>query len=170
MPSSGQHRSRQVLDSIAIAVALGFGSGSGRRAPGTVGSFVALLVWWTIVGLLPADWQIAGTLGLALLGAVAGIPSVSATLRSQRLGTDQDPSSIVIDEWVGMFIALLGVVPDSCWPLIAFGLFRLFDIAKPGPVAWAEHVPGVAGVMLDDIVAGALVVILMHGLLLPLVI
>ena len=58
----------------------------------------------------------------------------------------------------------------TCWPLIAFGLFRLFDIAKPGPVAWAEHVPGVAGVMLDDIVAGALVVILMHGLLLPLVI
>jgi phosphatidylglycerophosphatase A len=44
--------------------------------------------------------------------------------------------------------------------LLAFLLFRLFDIAKPGPVGWADRQHGARGVMLDDVIAGALAAVL----------
>jgi phosphatidylglycerophosphatase A len=83
-------------------------------------------------------------------------------------GEDKDPSEIVIDEVVGMWIALwplsaglwLGgadpwVFPWPGW-VGAFVMFRLFDVWKPGPVGWADRQPGTMGVMLDDVIAGAL--------------
>jgi phosphatidylglycerophosphatase A len=64
----------------------------------------------------------------------------------------------VIDEWAGLFVALCGVDLFSFGQVvIALVGFRLFDIVKPGPVAWAERLPGAIGVMADDIVAGGLV-------------
>jgi phosphatidylglycerophosphatase A len=71
---------------------------------------------------------------------------------------DQDPGWIVVDEAAGMLIALAGLsMTASIWGvLIAFGLFRVFDIFKPWPISWADQQKGALGVMLDDIVAGAL--------------
>jgi phosphatidylglycerophosphatase A len=71
---------------------------------------------------------------------------------------DQDPGWIVVDEAAGMLIALAGLsMTASIWGvLIAFGLFRIFDIFKPWPISWADRQKGAFGVMLDDVVAGAL--------------
>ena len=122
-------------------------------APGTAGSAAAL-----IAGILLLQWG-HGALVLALaLAVLLAFPAVSA---HHRLTGRHDPSEVVIDEVVGQWLAML-VLPawgsDGfwLWALAAFALFRLFDIAKPGPVGWAERLPGAAGVIADDAVAGVL--------------
>jgi len=165
MSPAGQHRSGSFLDLAALCVATGFGSGRAARAPGTWGSLAALGCWW-IASLLVHE-PLQNTLSIALLvtSLLAGWWSIPRALRCGRF-QGSDPGGVVIDEWAGMFTSLLGVPVFSPWPLVAFGLFRLLDILKPGPIGWAERVPGATGVLLDDLVAGALVGILMHGLLL----
>jgi phosphatidylglycerophosphatase A len=65
---------------------------------------------------------------------------------------------VVIDEVAGQMVALLGATWRPSWAglLIAFALFRLFDIAKPGPVGWADRRSGSLYVMADDLIAGGL--------------
>ena len=71
---------------------------------------------------------------------------------------DSDPSWIVIDEAAGLGVALLpfAFAPSPAAAVFAFVLFRAFDAAKPPPVSHAERAPGAMGVLLDDLVAGAL--------------
>jgi phosphatidylglycerophosphatase A len=85
--------------------------------------------------------------------------------KSLRQLSEQDPGWIVIDEWAGMFVALVAANPSS-WSqvLSALVVFRVFDISKLGPVKTAERVPGSLGVMLDDLVAGALAWIVVQAL------
>tara|TARA_Y100000588_G_scaffold111434_1_gene122228 strand:- start:2795 stop:3004 length:210 start_codon:yes stop_codon:yes gene_type:complete len=66
-----------------------------------------------------------------------------------------------------MWIALVAI-PNTWWiAILAFLVFRFFDIAKPGPIAWVDrHIKGGLGVMLDDVLAGAATCIIIHGLLL----
>lgn len=89
--------------------------------------------------------------GLILVTLVSG--ALSAAEVEHREGTD-DPSKIVVDEVVGQWLALF-LLPFS-WPIVmvAFVLFRAFDIWKPFPVRAAERVGHGVGVMLDDVVAG----------------
>ena len=93
---------------------------------------------------------------LALLITIIGFYAVREVLRDTP---NQDPGWIVVDEAAGMLLALAGLSLDaSFWGvLLAFGLFRVFDIFKPWPISWADQQKGAFGVMLDDIVAGALV-------------
>lgn len=78
---------------------------------------------------------------------------------------DLDPSEVVVDESIGVLLALAFVPWELGWVIAAFLLFRAFDITKPGPVGWAERkLAGAAGVVFDDVVAG-----LMAGALLALV-
>ena len=67
------------------------------------------------------------------------------------------PQWIVIDEWAGLFIALVGLQPSQ-WllVLVAWISFRFFDVSKIGPVGVAERLPGAIGIMGDDVVAGVL--------------
>jgi len=90
-----------------------------------------------------------------LLITIIGFYAVREVLRDTP---NQDPGWIVVDEAAGMLIALAGLSLDaSIWGVvIAFGLFRVFDIFKPWPISWADQQKGAFGVMLDDIVAGAL--------------
>lgn len=121
--------------------------GLGRLpAPGTFGSLPALLAAW--LAPLPLLVLCAGL-------AVLGFAAIRALAQA---GAEEDPGWVVVDETVGMLIALaaLGGAPTLPGVLLAFVLFRLFDILKPGPVGWAENVHGAAGVMLDDVVAGML--------------
>jgi phosphatidylglycerophosphatase A len=92
---------------------------------------------------------------LAILVTLIGFYAVRDVLRETP---DQDPGWIVVDEAAGMLIALAGLsMTASIWGvLIAFGLFRIFDIFKPWPISWADRQKGAFGVMLDDVVAGAL--------------
>ncbi len=144
---------RFVLGHPAHAIALGFGSGLAPVAPGTAGT---LWAWLSFALLQPhlADPQWA-TLILASL-----VLGTWACKRSaQNLGV-ADPGCIVWDEVVAFWLVLWLAAPTGFWAqAAAFALFRYFDAAKPGPVAWADrHFKGFGwrgafGIMLDDLVA-----------------
>ncbi|MCK8783558.1 phosphatidylglycerophosphatase A [Roseomonas sp. NAR14] len=145
---------------LRLAASLG-GIGMARRAPGTWGSLAVLPL-----GLLAVEWRLL----LAGLFAAVGWWVVRALLRRSHLA-DADPAWVVIDEAAGQMLALaaLPAHPTGFGIALAFLLFRLFDIAKPGPVGWADRLHGATGVILDDLVAGAIAgaLLLGYGLLLP---
>jgi phosphatidylglycerophosphatase A len=81
-----------------------------------------------------------------------------------------DNKEIIIDEVVGQWLVLLAIPLSPMWErdyllLVALGfvLFRVFDILKPPPVSTAEDLPGAAGVIADDVMAGALAGVLIMG-------
>jgi len=149
--------------SIPVLIASGMGSGLCPRLPGTVGS-ATLLLLWALPGLLGAPMTPFST-AIAAAGCLCiGWLATRACLAESPGATD--PQYIVIDEWTGMLIALIPARPlDLASPLLAFVLFRLFDILKPGPVGAAERAPGALGVMLDDVVAGILAGLVLQALL-----
>jgi len=129
-----------------ILLASGFGAGYAPRAPGTFGSLLGLALG---AGLLAAG-HLALLAGIVAAGG-AGMWSIS------RAQAASDPGWIVIDEIFGQMIALLALRQLSLpGLLLAFALFRLFDITKPGPVGWADARPDAWGVMGDDAIAGLL--------------
>ncbi len=76
-----------------------------------------------------------------------------------------DPGWIVIDEFAGQWIAMLGLGHVSLYgSLAAFVLFRFFDITKPGPVGWADRTHGAIGIMADDVAAGLIAAAILFGL------
>ena len=131
-------------------LATGFGVGLSPLAPGTAGSFAALLPW-LLLRELPLGWHLVA---LALVFA-AGVWACAWVVRTLRTG---DPGIAVIDEFVGQWIALLPLLGRGggvVWIFVGFILFRIFDVWKPWPVSWADrHVKGGLGVMLDDVLAG----------------
>lgn len=141
-----------------ILVCTWFGAGLLRPAPGTWGSIAAALP--ALALLLAVEPGTARWILLAGVAAatVAGIRCAPAAVA--RFGV-HDPSQVVIDEVAGTWLAI-AVLPAAllAQPLLAVGaallLFRVFDIAKPWPVGWCEHLPGGWGIMADDLVAGAL--------------
>ena len=122
--------------------------GKTRPAPGTLGSAAALL---PAVGL-----AMAGGWVLEAATLIACIVGVKAANVYEAHSGEKDASEIVIDELAGQWIALLVVPLDWRWWVAAFVMFRVFDVAKPGPVKMAEALPGGIGVMADDIVAGVM--------------
>jgi len=68
-----------------------------------------------------------------------------------------DPGWVVIDEIAGQLLALCGLAHASVTGVLAaFVIFRLLDVAKPGPIGWADRQRGPAGIMADDVIAGAI--------------
>jgi phosphatidylglycerophosphatase A len=141
-------------------IALGFGSGLAPFAPGTFGTlfgwaaFVAIDHW---LALTPLAW------GLVLLASLAvGWWACTATARAMNVS---DPGAVVWDEIIAIWLILWLVMPAGfIGQAIAFGLFRFFDAAKPGPVGWADAAfkgrPGQPpgwregfGILFDDLVA-----------------
>jgi phosphatidylglycerophosphatase A len=144
-------------------LALGLGSGLSRVAPGTVGTL------WAWVAFLVLDpWLSDGAWAVVLaLACLVGVWACART--AQELGT-ADPGQIVWDEIVAFWIVLWLVTPAGFWvQAAAFGLFRWFDIAKPGPVGWADRLldgrtsPWARGlgILLDDLVAAACTLLVM---------
>lgn len=120
-------------------------------APGTCGTVFALL-------LAPFLFLPFGVSGRLLFLCVLFIAGGVAATRGEKLLGKKDPGEIVIDELVGVWIALLPFAEGNfSLFLAAFCLFRLFDILKPWPVSASENwLPAGFGVMLDDVIAGML--------------
>ena len=137
----------------AHCIALGFGSGLSRVAPGTVGT-----LWGWLAFLVLQLWLTPRGMGLLIaLSLLLGWWACTVTARHMRVA---DPGHIVWDEIVAIWIVLWLAMPMGFWgQLAAFALFRYFDAAKPGPVAWADRLfkgfgwRGGLGIMLDDLVA-----------------
>ncbi len=115
-------------------------------APGTVTSFVAVLLFVSAPVLLAPAIALPALLVVFLAGVWA------AGEMESRYG--HDPSQVTIDELAGQWIALL-FLPVGWFPaLLGFAAFRVFDILKPEPVNMAQKLPGGWGVMVDDLFAG----------------
>jgi len=131
-------------------LALGFGSGLAPVAPGTFGSLVGLALH---IGLSRFLALPAYTLAVVVLAA-AGVWLCG---RAARALGGADPGAVVWDEIVGMLVALAGMPHHWSWWLAGFLLFRVFDIAKPWPVSWADRrLSGGLGIMMDDLLAGGM--------------
>ena len=126
-------------------------------APGTMGSIVA-----AIAGVfIAAHWGLVALTVATVLVVAIGFPMANAHF----LVTGQkDASEVIIDEVGGQWLAMLPIpvapaltMEYVIWVAVAFALFRLFDIWKPGPIRQAEKLqPYATGVMADDIIAGAI--------------
>ncbi len=114
-------------------------------APGTWASGITLLLWW----LLPP----AGILLTLLLWAFLLIGGTLSASRAEAV-YGHDDHRIVIDEVAGSFLAVAGFAPELRIAILAFLLFRFFDIAKPPPIYQLQALPGGWGVMVDDLAAG----------------
>ena len=144
-------KSSNLMKWVVKAIATVGGVGYLPVAPGTAGSFVGFLV-----GYLVVSW---GSPPLQLLSlAVTFLVSVVVSTAAERLFATHDPVCVVIDEVWGMW-AVMTAVPLVCqvpWlAALAFGLFRVFDIAKPPPLKWLARAPGGLGIVLDDAGAAA---------------
>ena len=140
-------------------IAYGFGLGHLAVAPGTFGSFAALLFALALESLGGLPLVAAGFAGFTVVG-------LWSVRRLPDKGASDDPR-IVIDEIAGQFLAVIPLSavllhvtagPLALWPgwATAFVLFRLFDILKPWPVSMLDRRQGAFWVMADDLVAGAL--------------
>lgn len=139
---------RRLLASPWGWVACGFGSGLTPKAQGTFGSLAAIVPWLLLRDLSMPAWIVVIALSFAL--------GVWACEVAGRILGVADHRSLVWDEFVGQWIALLPALLAPWWAVLAgFVLFRLFDVWKPWPIAWFDRrVKGGFGVMLDDVIAG----------------
>ena len=151
----GSPRAGGLYRFAALAVATAGGAGLAPVAPGTFGSLVGVGVFALIAPL--------GPLAVALVALLVTAAGVWAAGEAEQIFARKDDGRIAIDEVAGQLVAL--------WPLsllspervhaplplaLGFLAFRAFDIAKPGPVRWAERrFTGGRGVVFDDLVAGA---------------
>jgi len=138
---------RFLLSHPAHLLSLGFGSGLARKAPGTFGTLAAFPIYWVLAPRL-TDWQFL----IVLVGAFAvGVWVCGIT--GKALGV-ADYGGIVWDEIVAFLLVLLFTPPGWDWALLAFALFRFFDIVKPPPIRYFDsNWHGGLGVMFDDLLA-----------------
>ena len=132
------------------ALSTWFGCGASKLAPGTMGSFGAIPVHLGL-RLLPAPIHLAAIVGITAVGVW------SSNEMAKAMGVE-DPQCVVIDEVAGTLLAM-GMVRHSSIgvQILALGLFRLFDIWKPGVIDTVQNAkPEGVGIMADDVLAGIL--------------
>ncbi|MCY4532277.1 MAG: phosphatidylglycerophosphatase A [Gammaproteobacteria bacterium] len=133
-------------DPIYLLVS-GFGSGLVRKAPGTCGSLAALLPFLLLTQFPP--WLYLTCVAIAFL---SGIFICGVAVKRLKV---KDPSWIVWDEFVGLWITLFLMPQGWHYLLLGFLLFRFFDILKPWPVNYFDrNLDGGLGIMMDDAAAG----------------
>lgn len=143
---------------LIILVATGGYVGNSPVAPGTVGSIWGLPLAFALTQL---PLSLASGILIALSVGAIWVAGHSATLMGRK-----DPGAIVIDEVVGMAVALLGLPFTPATILLGFILFRLLDITKPFPVGWLDRrLSGGVGIVADDVAAGIMVNLILRVLL-----
>jgi phosphatidylglycerophosphatase A len=120
--------------------------GRAPLAPGTVASALTAVVLWLLQLSTPAL--------LALLIVLTAFGTWAAEEAERALGSGKDPGAIVVDEVAGMLLSVLTVPLSLPVLLVAFLLFRVFDVVKPFPANVSQRLHGGLGVMIDDLIAG----------------
>jgi len=147
---------------IHKAITTVMGLGFAPFAPGTFGAGGAVLFYWLLATYAPSSISLWPLLGYILFFSVIGIYSTNKVI---SLWGD-DPSKVVMDEFVGFLITMLFVNPSFKTILLGFVLFRFFDILKPlGIRTIDKKVKGGLGVMLDDVLAGIYACLSLHFIL-----
>jgi len=143
---------------IAYMLSTGLYVGKIPKVPGTVGTVVALfpiLIYWNRGGEYVLLNQIFITLAVFFIGIWTSTVIVETF-------KEKDPEYIVIDEIAGYMVAMIGFPTNWKILLLAFILFRIFDIFKPPPIKQFEKLPSGLGVMVDDVIAGAYTWLVMY--------
>lgn len=137
-------------------LAFGFGSGLAAKAPGTFGTLAAIPLVYAM--------QFTGLLTYTIITLIASIGGLWICGYTARTLGVHDHPAIVWDEIAGYMIAMIAL-PFTWYNVLgAFILFRFFDIVKPGPIGWCDrNLKGGAGIMVDDLLAGAASAIVLHG-------
>lgn len=136
-----------------LTIATFFYTGHLPVAPGTWASLVTTAAVYLLIPYQPENPNLAGyiKLGLAVLVFIIGVPA--AYVAEKHYGK-KDPRPCVIDEVAGQIIPLIMIPYEIHFYIVAFFVFRGFDIMKPPPIAQVESLPGGWGIMLDDVMAG----------------
>ena len=135
------------MDRLFMNIATGLGLGYAPFAPGTFGTMLALPIHF-LISRLPLP------LYVGILAALI-IVAVLAAGAAEKILDRPDPSVVVIDEVVGMLVAMIAIPAHPLAWLLAFLFFRFFDILKPWPVGYLDrHCHGGLGIVLDDLAAG----------------
>ncbi|MCB2426609.1 phosphatidylglycerophosphatase A family protein [Methylophaga pinxianii] len=128
-------------------LAYGFGAGLSPKAPGTIGTIVALPIYWLL-----RDLDLIRYLLITVIAFIAGVWICQQAVNWLK---QDDPSSVVWDEIVGYLVTMIAAPAGWQWMLLGFVLFRVFDIWKPWPVSLADRkLHGGFGIMVDDVIAG----------------
>ena len=124
-----------------------------KYAPGTLASLIALVFGYYILTICKINFFL-------LFVFIFVIFSYLLCEAHVRVYNKKDPNEVVVDEFAGQFIAILGIIDSSNISyiltslLFSFVLFRFFDITKIGPIKKFEKLPGGIGIIADDLVAG----------------
>ncbi|VAV82392.1 Phosphatidylglycerophosphatase A [hydrothermal vent metagenome] len=148
-------QTKSTTDNIVLLLATGTYLGNSRFAPGTLGTL------WGV----PLAYAI-NKAGLATGGGilvVAIILSIILSSHASILIGKKDPGSVVADEIVGYCVAIFALPFTPVTVILAFILFRIFDILKPFPVSYLDkHIGGGLGIVLDDLAAGVMAAIVLN--------
>ena len=139
-----------------------FGIGYVRIAPGTFGSLFAILVWYISIVYL----NIYFFYMIIIIVFICSFKAINIYLRNEN---KDDPSEVVVDEFIGQSLPLIFLLQFNVYEvLLAFSSFRLFDIFKIYPVNKVENITGANGVIMDDVVAGiySLIIIMIYKIIL----
>ncbi|MDF1828433.1 phosphatidylglycerophosphatase A family protein [Cycloclasticus pugetii] len=138
---------KQLLANPVQMLAFGFGSGLSKKAPGTMGTLVAIPFYYVLIKFFESGYAAA-----LILVVVSGVWICGKA--ADDIGV-HDHGGIVWDEIAGYLLTMYWVAFSWQNVILGFVLFRLFDIAKPWPINWLDtKVKGGLGIMVDDLLAG----------------
>jgi len=143
------------MNRFFLFIATGFGVGYSRIAPGTLGTLIAVPIYYFLSAITSPLYEIT-LIGFFFL-------SVWISENAEIFFGKKDDQRIVVDEIVGFLITMLWVPKTLPFIIMGFFLFRFFDILKPFPIRRMERkLKGGFGVVLDDVAAGVYASIVLH--------
>ncbi|MCL1865717.1 MAG: phosphatidylglycerophosphatase A [Spirochaetes bacterium] len=139
-----------------------FYSGYSPVAPGTMGTLVAMVIY-IIENIIFSNIDPMKLNAFNLIFLLIIIyPSIKLSDEAEKFYNTKDPKQVVIDEVLGYWTGVLFVPFSFSYAIIAFILFRFFDITKPFFIRYFESLPGGLGIIMDDIIAGIYTLMCMH--------
>ena len=147
-----------LLSHPAHLLSFGFGSGLAHKAPGTFGTLAAFPLYWYLAP------RLSDALFILMLVLAFAIGVWMCDFTGKALGV-ADYGGIVWDEIVAFMLVLFFTPPGWHWSLLAFALFRFFDIVKPPPIRhFDRNWHGGLGVMFDDLLAAGYALLCMAAI------
>ena len=158
-----------------------FYAGYSPVAPGTMGTLVAMIIYiivnivfsgiYPIISdMLPSafgglEQQLILNIFSFIFLLIIIYPSIKLAGSAEKFYNTKDPQQVVIDEVLGYWTGVLFIPFSFSYAIIAFILFRFFDITKPFPARSFESLHGGFGIIMDDIIAGIYTLVCMHGMI-----
>jgi len=149
---------------LLVFLATGFGAGYAPCTPGTFGTLVGM-------GIVFGEYLLFGKNCIysnAVILLATLIPSILISGRAEIHFGEKDAQQIVIDEMVGYWLSIFMLPFSIKLAVVAFFLFRIFDILKPFPIRMFQNIKGGTGVVADDLVAALYVnasLVMLSGIL-----